>query len=149
MNYAVKIPSASTDAGLGSGYVDHEFTFLASKDLVTFHFDFNASQFLIGRSLGGFDQNRQFNLAFSHVIYGKLEFNGEIYGSTELNETQPGFGSSLWALGYTVRPRLVIDGGFEAGLTAGGPREHAFGGATYSIGNLYPGWKRKMKSAHP
>ena len=56
LGYAAKIPSASTDDDLGSGYVDHEFTLLASKDIVQFHLDFNASQFLIGRSQGGFDQ---------------------------------------------------------------------------------------------
>jgi hypothetical protein len=141
LSYAAKIPSASTDDGLGSGYVDHEFTLLASKDIVQFHLDFNASQFLIGRSQGGFDQNRQFNLAFSHVIHGKLQFTGEFYGDTQLNQTEPGFASSLWALQYTVLPRLVIDGGFESGLTSGGPRRHAFVGMTYSIGNLYRGWQ--------
>ena len=135
--YAGKIPSASTVDGLGSGYVDHQFKFLASKDIVGFHFDFNASQFLIGRPQGGFDQNQQYNLAFSHVLHGKFQFTGEFYGDTKLNETQPGYASSLWALVYVVRPRLVIDGGFEAGLTPGGPHRHAFAGVTYSIGNLY------------
>lgn len=139
LSYAAKIPSASTDDGLGSGYLDHEFTFLASKDIVQFHLDFNASQFLIGRSQGGFDQNQQFNLAFSHVIHGKLQFTGEFYGDTQLNQTQPGFASSLWAMTYSVLPRLVVDGGYESGLTSGGPRRHAFAGATYSIGNLYRG----------
>src|SRR5436190_23047290 len=33
---------------------------------------------------------------------------------------------------YAVAPRLVIDGGFEAGLTSAGPQRHAFIGATYS-----------------
>ena len=118
LSYAAKIPSASTDNGLGSGYVDHAFTFLASKDIDDFHFDFNASQFLIGRPQAGFDRNQQFNLAFSHVVHGKLQFTGEFYGDTKLNPTQPGFASSLWAMSYTVHPRLVIDGGFEAGLTS-------------------------------
>jgi len=38
---------------------------------------------------------------------------------------------------YIVTPRLVIGGGFEIGLTSGGPHRHAFFGATYSIANLY------------
>ncbi len=137
VSYAAKIPSASTEDGLGSGYVDHQFTLLASKDISQVHFDFNASQFLIGRTQGGFDKNRQFNLAFSRVIHGGLQFTGELYGDTQLNQSQPGFASSLWALTYTILPRLVIDGGFESGLTAGGPHRHAFAGVTYSIGNLY------------
>src|SRR5438552_12727262 len=47
--YAVKIPSASTEDGLGTGHVDHAFTILASKDIARVHFDFNVTQFLIGR----------------------------------------------------------------------------------------------------
>ena len=142
--YAVKIPSASTQDGLGTGNVDHAFTFLASKDIARFHFDFNITQFLIGRpNTSGFDKNQQLNLAFSHVIWRRLQFTGEFYGETRLNQVAQGFASSLWALTYTVVPRLVIDGGFEVGLTSGGPHRHAFVGATYSIANLYPGWRRK------
>ncbi len=142
--YAVKIPSASTEDGLGTGHVDHAFTFLASKDIAQFHFDFNITEFLIGRpNASGFDKNQQLNLAFSHVMHGKLQFTGEFYGDTQLNQSTPGFASSLWALTYTVVPRLVIDSGFEAGLTSGGPHRHAFVGATYSIINLYPGARRK------
>jgi len=136
-SYAVKIPSASTEDGLGSGAVDHQLTFLASKDVAKIHFDFNASEFLIGGG-DGFDRNQQYNLAFSHAIRGPLEFTGEFYGNTRLNRTTPGFASSLWALTYTVTPRLVVDGGFEAGLTPGGPHRHLFFGVTYAIARLYP-----------
>ena len=136
--YAVKIPSASTIGGLGSGRVDHAFTFLASKDLAHIHFDFNASELLIGRSgAPGFDEGQQVNLAFSRRIRGPLQFTGEFYGDTRLNPSTAGFASSLWALTYTVTPRLVIDGGFEVGLTDGGPHRHVFVGATWAIANLY------------
>jgi outer membrane putative beta-barrel porin/alpha-amylase len=145
-SYAVKIPSASDS--LGSGRADHAFTFLASKDIAHFHFDFNASQFLIGRpNTTGFDNNQQLNLAFSHMVRGNLLFTGEFYGDTRLNQATPGFASSLWALTYAVTPRLVIDAGFEAGITSGGPHRHAFVGATYSISNLYPGWRRRRTSS--
>lgn len=143
-SYSFKIPSATTDNGLGSGHVDHSFTFGASENLVGFTFDFNFTQFLIGKASRGFDPDQQMALAFSRVIYKKLLFAGEFYGQTQLNRATPGFASSLWALTYTVSPRFVIDGGFEAGLTSGGPHRHAFFGATYSIANLYPGWKRKQ-----
>jgi hypothetical protein len=140
----VKIPSANSENGLGTGRVDHSLTFLASKDIAHIHFDFNATQFWIGRQgAHGFDRDNQLNLAFSSVIHGPLQFTGEFYGDTEVNQNTPGFASSLWALTYTVRPRLVIDSGFEAGLTSGGPHRHVFVGVTYSIGNLYPGWRRK------
>ena len=142
--YAFKIPSASTENGLGSGRVDHSFTFGASESVAHFNFDFNFTEFLVGLpTASGFDTNQQLALAFSHAIHGKLQFAGEFYGDTELNPTTPGFASSLWAVTYTVIPRLVIDGGFEVGLTTGGPHRHAFLGLTYSIANLYPGWRRK------
>ena len=143
-SYALKIPSARTENGLGTGHVDNSFTFGASETVAHFTFDFNFTQFLIGQPSGGFDQNQQMALAFSHVIYKRLQFAGEFYGQTQLNNPTPGFASSLWALTYTLASRLVIDGGFEAGLTSGGPHRHAFGGVTYSIANLYPGWRRKQ-----
>jgi hypothetical protein len=142
-SYAVKIPSASTNAGLGSGQVDHAFTFLASKDIAKFHFDFNATEFLIGRANTGLDTNQQLNLTFAHVLYKGLQFTGEFYGQTQLNQATPGFASSLWALTYSLTPRLVIDGAFEAGLTSGGAHRHAFAGITYSIANLYAGRRKK------
>lgn len=148
-NYSFKVPSASTEDGLGTGRVDHSFTFGASGNIADFNFDFNFTQFLIGRpGVSGFDQNQQLALAFSHAIYRGLQFAGEFYGETELNQTTPGFASSLWALTYTIVPRLVIDGGFEVGLTSGGPHRHAFFGVTYSIANLYPG-RRRNKASSP
>jgi len=142
--YAAKIPSASSQKGLGSGEVDHALTFLASKDIAGFHFDFNETHFWIGQgSARGFSQNDQLNLAFSHKIRGPLQITGEFYGDTRLDQSTAGFASSLWALTYTIAPRLVIDSGFEAGLTSGGPHRHVFVGVTYSIGNFYPGWRRK------
>lgn len=145
--YAVKIPSASTDDGLGTGRVDHSVTLLASKDIATVHFDFNATHSWIGReAASGFDQNDQLNLAFSRPVRGGLGFTGEFYGDTQLSRNTPRFVSSLWALTYTINPRFVIDGGFEGGLTSGGPHRHVFAGLTYSIGNFYPGWRRRQSS---
>jgi Putative MetA-pathway of phenol degradation len=146
--YAFKIPSASTENGLGTGRVDHSFTFGASENIAHFNFDFNFTELLVGRpTASGFDKNQQLALAFSHGIHRGLQFAGEFYGETQLNKTTPGFASSLWALTYTVIPRLVIDAGFEAGLTSGGPHRHAFFGATYSIANLYRG--RRKPSRNP
>lgn len=148
LSYGLKIPSASTADGLGSGRVDHSFTFGASQTLAHFNLDFNFTEFLIGSSgPTRFDENQQFALAFSRSIHRGLQFAGEFYGQTKLNEATPGFASSLWALTYTVLPRLVFDGGFEAGLTSGGPHRHAFFGVTYSITNLYPGWRRRHSAS--
>jgi Putative MetA-pathway of phenol degradation len=143
-SYAFKIPNAPAAIG-GTGRFDHAITFLASKDLERFHFDFNVSHFIIGRAnASGFDRNGQMNLAFSHPLYRGLLLTGEVYGATELSRSTSSYISSLWALTYTITPRLVVDGGFEAGLTSGGPRRHAFVGVTYAIANLYPGGRRSQ-----
>jgi hypothetical protein len=142
-SYAAKIPSASTTDGLGTSRVDHALGLLASKDIARIHFDFNETHFWIGRQgTQGWDQNDQLNLAVSRQIHKSLGFTAEFYGDTQLNPTTSSFVSSLWALTYTIKPRLVIDSGFEGGLTAGGPHRHVFAGFTYSIANLYPGWRQ-------
>lgn len=146
-SYALKIPSGDTENGLGGGRVDHSLTFGASETIAHFNFDFNFTESLIGRpNAPGFDKNQLLALAFSRVVCGGLQFIGEFYGDTQLNNTTPGFASSLWALSYTVVPRLVIDGGFESGLTSGGPHRHVFVGATYSIANLYSGRRKRSHS---
>jgi hypothetical protein len=148
-SYAFKIPSSSTENGLGTGRADHSITLGASENIAHFNLDFNFTQFLVGRpNASGFDENQQLALAFSRTIHGGLQFVGEFYGQTQLNKTTSGFASSLWALTYTVVPRLVIDGGFEVGLTSGGPHRHAFFGATYSIANLYSR-SRRTRSRDP
>jgi hypothetical protein len=147
VSYAVKIPSASAPKGLGSGRVDHQFKFLASKDVRGTHFDFNASALLIGRPRArGFDHNAEMNLAFSHPLRGKLGMTGELYGDTRLNSAVPGFVSTLWALTYTVTPRLVVDAGMAVALTPDAPfRKRLVVGFVYSLAELYPHIRRHLK----
>ena len=58
-SYAFKIPSASTEHGLGTGRVDHSVTFALSESIAHFNLDFNVTEFLVGRpSASGFDQNQ-------------------------------------------------------------------------------------------
>jgi len=146
-SYAVKIPSASEQEGLGSGRVDHQFRFLASQDVRGTHFDFNASALLIGRPLArGHDHNAEINLAFSHPLRGKLGLTGELYGDTRLNRAVPGFVSTLGALTYTITPRLVVDAGMDVALTPDAPfRKRLVMGFTYSLAELYPHIRRRLK----
>ena len=146
-DYEFKIPSASTQRGLGSGRVDHQFKFLASKDVRGTHIDFNVSALLIGRPLArGFDHNTEINLSFSHPLRGKLGLTGEIYGDTRLNRAVPGFVSTLWALTYTVMTRLVVDAGMDVAVTPDAPfRKRLVMGFTYSLAELYPHIRQRLK----
>jgi len=138
VSYQAKIPSASLDQGLGSGRVDHAFTFLASKDIGGFNFDYNFSAFRVRPQSGGaFDHNYQMNLTLARTLTHGFGFTGEFYGDTELNPTQPSFVSTLWAVTYGPSKRLVFDTGVETGLSRFAPEYHVFAGFTYSIANLY------------
>ncbi len=147
LSYMLKIPSASVEKGLGSGRMDHQFKFLASKDIRGVHFDFNASYLLVGReATPGFDKNAELNLSFSHRVKGKLGFTGEIYGDTRLDSVTPGFVSTLGALTYNITPRWVIDSGMDFGLTSGSPhRKRLVMGFVYSLADLYPRRRQRSK----
>src|SRR5215831_17449682 len=96
--YSLEFPSASVEKGLGTGKYDHQIRFLASKDILGVHVDFNTAYFFFGRpSSGGTDQNAQMNLAFSHPIYQKLQFTGEFYGNMYFNNGTPASANGLWA----------------------------------------------------
>ena len=145
ISYSLTFPSASVRKGLGTGKYDHQIRFLASKDILGVHFDFNTAYFFLGRpSSGGTDQNAEMNLAFSHPIYKKLQFTGEFYGDTHFNTGGPAFADGLWALTYTVTPRLVIDSGIDHALTSTAPFHRTyFVGVTYSIADIYRAMHRR------
>ena len=139
ISYSLSFPSASVSKGLGTGKYNHQIRFLASKDILGVHFDFNTAYFFLGRpSSGGTDQSAEMNLAFSHPIYKKLQFTGEFYGDMHFNSGAPAFADGLWALTYTVTPRLVIDSGIDHALNSAAPFHRTyFVGVTYSIADIY------------
>src|SRR5438874_12448829 len=97
--YAVKIPSASTEDGLGTGHMDHAFTLLASKDIARFHFDFNVTQFLVGRpNTSGFDKNQQLNLGFHPSSEHGPSSPANSMVRPELTKQPQGLLSRLWPL---------------------------------------------------
>jgi Putative MetA-pathway of phenol degradation len=146
-SYMLKIPSASAARGLGTGQVDQQIKFLASKDIGATHLDFNASALVIGLPAGGGrDTAAEIDLSFSHPVWNKLALTGEIYGDTRLNNSVGGFTSTLWALTYTLTPRLVVDAGMDTALTPNAPfRKRFVMGFVYSLGELYPGLRRGLR----
>lgn len=147
VSYAAKIPSANATQGLGTGRVDQQIKFLASKDVGATHFDFNASALVIGRPAGGgHDTAAEIDLAFSHPVWEKLALTGEIYTDTRLNNSVPGFTSTLWALTYTFTPRLVVDAGMDTALTPNAPfRKRFVAGFVYSLAEVYPSLRRRLR----
>lgn len=143
--YQAKIPSASVVKGLGSGEIDHSFSFLVSKDIRGIHFDFNAIPLLAGRpGANGFDHNTGFALSGAAPVTRHLGVVVEGYGYTSLNAELPAFASLMGGVTYAVNPRFVIDTGIDFGVTHDAPHKRAWVGATYAVANLYS-WLRPAR----
>lgn len=137
--YDVKVPTASQRKGLGSGRVDHNLTFLASKEkLLGLDWDFNYVLGWIGKEgKKSFDDSHLWALSLSRPLFGPLAISGEIYGGPRVNQQTPGFASTDWALTYTVTPRVVLDAGVDIGLTSAARDITYFAGITIALIDLY------------
>jgi hypothetical protein len=116
---------------LDFGSPTNSFLLLASADLKGFHYDANAIftelvQAPVRR--GQFGQT----LSISHPLAGKFALSGEIWHFTQPFLRGHAVGN-LWAVGYTARKTLVLDAGFNRGLTGTSTRWEAFVGFTYLL----------------
>ena len=104
---------------------------LVSADVKGFHYDTN---YLFNEVVDGTVRRAQFGqtLSVSHSLYKKLGISGEIWHFTQpfLRSNTVG---NLWALNYNMRKNLVLDGGFNRGLTSTSTRWEAFAGFTYLL----------------
>jgi hypothetical protein len=133
--YNATLPAAS--GMLGAGHVGHIATLLASKDLPhEFELDANLNYQWLGRP-GGFDHNWLPDFTLSHPLKGKWSLGMEFSGNTRAGTTAPAVVQNLWAIGYTVKPRLVLDSAVQFRVLGPVPTVAYLGGFTYSIGDLY------------
>ena len=104
---------------------------LASAEVKGFHYDANAA---LNENIAGSVHRAQFaqSLTISHPLVSKFGLSGEIWHFTQpfLSGNTVG---SLWALSYTANRNLVLDGGFNRGLTSTSTRWEVFGGFTYLL----------------
>ena len=135
--YYLKLPSASSTKGLGTGRIDHNFIGFISKKIGRTTVDFNATYLLAGRTTGsGHASSGQAALAASRNVTKRWGIQGEISGFSR-NDSQSGAMFALCAVTYQVNRRLVFDGGARAGLTPEAPRVGVFAGMTVGVANLY------------
>jgi hypothetical protein len=116
---------------LDFGSPTNSLLLLASADVKGFHYDANAIftelvQEPVRR--GQFGQT----LSISHPLVGKFAVSGEIWHFTQPFLRGHAVGN-LWAVGYTARKTLVLDAGFNRGLTGTSTRWEAFVGFTYLL----------------
>jgi Putative MetA-pathway of phenol degradation len=135
--YYIKLPTASSGEGLGTGRVDHNFIALVSKNVREMTIDFNAIYLLAGRtSDNGHASSGQAALAVSRKVSNRWGIQGEISGFSR-NDEQTGAVFLLGAVTYQVNRRLALDSGARAGLTHDAPRVGFFAGMTVGVANLY------------
>ena len=104
---------------------------LFSADVKGFHID---TDYLFNEVVDQSVRRAQFGqtLSISHPLVGKFGLSGELWHFTQpfLHSRCAG---SLWALNYNAKNNLVLDGGFNRGLTSTSTRWEAFAGFTYVL----------------
>jgi hypothetical protein len=104
---------------------------LASANVKGFHYDANA---MFNELIEGTVRRPQFgqSLTISHPLKGKFTLSGEIWHFTQPFLRGNAVGN-LWAVSYAARKTLVLDAGFNRGLTDTSTRWEAFVGFTYLL----------------
>ena len=129
---------AGSSPDLDIGSFRQGATVLVSDDLLGFHFDLNG---LANEQVDGKLRRGQFGqtLSVSHPA-GAFTIAGEIW-----HFSQPLTGGNavgnLWALSYPVRKNLVVDAGFNRGLTGTSTQWEGFFGFTYLLPHRL--WRQK------
>lgn len=134
--YYIKLPTASSSNGLGTGRMDHDFVALLSKKFNQTIVDFNAIYLLAGRATErGHASSAQGAIAISQNVTRRIGIQGEISGFSR-NDLQPGAIFGLGVATYQVNERLVFDSGIRFGLTHNAPHVGVVAGVTVGISNL-------------
>jgi hypothetical protein len=139
----VKIPTASSSQGLGTGQPDETLMALFSRDLGPYHADVNILVTWLGQAEGRTERQPAGTLSVSRTLSEQWSLTGELYwiGASAGNETLV---SNLWCVGRKVSSRLVLDAGLDVGLSHGSQRVSFFAGLTYGLGRF-----RHPDAAHP
>lgn len=132
--YAVKLPTASEERGLGTGRFDHRLTFLASKKFGATDLDFNGALLVNGREgEPGWDHGGLGAFALSRELGGGWGVQGELSGAS-LDDVIPRGVFALGSLNRKIGRRARLDWGARFGLNPAAPRFGLFGGVTFGVG---------------
>ncbi|HEX8137533.1 MAG TPA: transporter [Pyrinomonadaceae bacterium] len=135
--YYLKLPSASTRKGLGTGRVDHKFVALISKKVGQIDMDLNGAVLVVGREhADGWITGGQGALSFAGQFENGFGLQGELSGQTK-DDVQPKGLYALGAVTYKVNRRLVFDAGARFGLNPDAPRVGFFTGLTVGVADLH------------
>jgi hypothetical protein len=131
LDYAIKFPTANPSKAFGSGYIDNQLAFIASRDLGLNHLDFNAVG-TIARGRTGTDGGAQFGLALTRKLSRRLLGTLETFGGS-----QPGtfdcYSAWLWGGAWSIKPSFSLSAAYSRAYTAGSPREQYLFGFIYTM----------------
>ena len=113
------------------GSPTNSFLALASADVKGFHYDANA---FFTELVQGPVRRGQFgqSLTISHSFAKRFTLSGEVWHFTQPFLRSNAVGN-LWAVSYTARKNLVLDAGFNHGLTSTSTSWEVFVGFTYLL----------------
>ena len=103
---------------------------LLSEDIKGFHFDTNG---ILAEQVLGDVRRAQFGqtLSISHSL-GKFTISGEVWHFSQPFDKGNTVGN-LWAVSRALRKNLIVDAGFNRGLTKTSTRWETFVGFTYLL----------------
>jgi hypothetical protein len=133
-----KFATADARTGLGTGAADDTVGVFFSRDVAGSHVDVNLLETWQGRPAadgGGRSKVAAATLSVSHNLTETWSLGGELYGiggSVVARRVV----STLWYAACKLSSRLVLDAGFEVGLSDGAPRYNLFAGVTWGIGRF-------------
>jgi hypothetical protein len=115
---------------LDTGTFRQSATLLVSEDCLGFHIDANA---ILTEQVEEPVRRGQFaqTLSISHPFW-KTTISGEIWHFSQ-PFTKGNAVGNLWAVSYPLKPNLVVDTGFNHGLTSTSTQWEGFAGFTYLL----------------
>jgi len=121
---------ASPAPEIDIGTFRNSASILLSDNLAGFHLDING---IFSEQTKGIIRRGQFGqtLSISHPV-GRLTVAGELWHFTQPLTSKNAVGN-LWAISYPVRNNLVLDAGFDHGLTSSSTQWEGFAGFTYLL----------------
>jgi hypothetical protein len=121
---------ASVAPELDVGTFRQSTSILLSEDIKGFHFDTNG---ILAEQVQGDVRRAQFGqtLSISHSL-GKFTISGEVWHFSQPFDKGNTVGN-LWAVSRALRKKLVVDAGFNHGLTKTSTRWETFVGFTYLL----------------
>lgn len=131
-----------TAPDLDIGSLDHGLLLLISGDVAGFHFDLNG---FFNEQSDNQLRRAQFGqtISISHPVKKKFTIAAELWHFTQ-PLIQGNAVGNLWSVSYQVRPNLVVDTGFNRGLTSTSTQWEGFAGFTYLLPHRL--WKAKDRA---